>query len=121
MQAWLAGSEAVFEFLVQFHVDPSRTPIEDPGKPWSEVVAPFHKAATLRIPPQSFDSPTQMEFAENLSFTPWHSLPEHRPLGGINRARKVAYREVSIFRHDRNGVRREEPNGATSSDNSEAK
>ena len=65
------------------------------------------------LPPQtwSFDSPAQMALAENLSFTPWHSLPEHRPLGGINRARKVAYRTISVFRHQRNGVPREEPVG----------
>ena len=39
-------------------------------------------------------------FGENLSFTPWHSLPEHRPLGGINRARKAIYRAISRQRHE---------------------
>jgi hypothetical protein len=109
MQAWLKESEATFEFLVQFQVDPIATPIEDPSIVWSEERAPFRKVATLRIPPQTFDTPEQMERGEHLSFTPWHSLPEHRPLGGINRARKVAYREISRYRHERNGVPRVEP------------
>jgi hypothetical protein len=98
-----------FEFLVQRQTDPVRMPIEDPGAAWSEAVSPFRKIASIHIPAQSFDSAEQMTFAENLSFTPWHSLPEHRPLGGINRARKVVYKAISEFRHRCNGVARAEP------------
>ncbi|MEK1942330.1 MAG: hypothetical protein AAAB16_18325, partial [Pseudomonas sp.] len=36
------------------------------------------------------------------SFNPWHALPEHRPLGGINRLRKAVYEAVSAYRHERN-------------------
>ena len=43
-----------------------------------------------------------MQHCENLSFNPWHSLPAHRPLGGINRARKVVYPALSKLRHERN-------------------
>jgi len=46
---------------------------------------------------------------EQLSFTPWHSLPEHQPLGSINRARRVIYEAVSEFRHRINGTKRMEP------------
>ena len=31
------------------------------------------------------------ERIEGLSFTPWHHLPEHRPLGHIQRTRKFVY------------------------------
>ena len=41
---------------------------------------------------------------DNLSFNPWHSLPEHRPIGGINRLRKAVYETVSAYRHERNGA-----------------
>jgi Dyp-type peroxidase family len=109
MKESLSRAEACFDFLVQCQVDQVQTPIEDPGTPWDESVAPFRKVATIRIPMQSFDAPEQMAFGENLSFTPWHSLPEHRPLGGINRARKVAYRAISKFRHESNGIPRIEP------------
>ena len=49
------------------------------------------------------------ERPENLSFTPWHSLPEHRPIGGINRVRKAVYLAVSTLRHRLNQAPRVEP------------
>jgi hypothetical protein len=106
MSAHLRGHEARFDFLVQVQTDPVAMPVEDPTVEWD---APWQKAATIRIPPQSFDSPEQRAFCENLSFTPWHSLPEHRPLGGINRTRKKIYQAISKQRHELNGVPRVEP------------
>jgi hypothetical protein len=85
-------------------------PVEDPTIPWD---APYQKVATIRIPPQTFDTPEQLAFCENLSFTPWHALPEHRPLGGINRARKAVYAAVSAQRHELNGVPEREPTPET--------
>ena len=31
------------------------------------------------------------EFCQKLGFSPWHALREHRPLGNIMRARRLAY------------------------------
>ena len=84
-------------------------PVEDPGKLWNEAISPFRKVATIKIPLQSFATPERDELGENLSFTPWHALPEHRPLGGINRARRVIYDLISIFRHKENNQLRREP------------
>ena len=109
MIAQLAKGEAWFDFAVQIQTNADTMPIEDPGTAWSETVSPFRKVATIKIRQQQFDSEQQREFGENLSFTPWHSLPEHRPLGGINRARKVVYRAISMFRHQYNRVARVEP------------
>lgn len=105
----LAAGDALFDFTVQLQVDAETMPIEDPGKTWDENVSPFRKVATIRIPRQEFDSDKQREFGENLSYSPWHSLAEHRPLGGINRARKVVYAFISTFRHQQNHVPRTEP------------
>lgn len=105
----LAQGEARFDFAVQLQTDADAMPIEDPGKEWSETVSPFRKVATIKIQKQSLDSERQRQFGENLSYTPWHSLPEHRPLGGVNRARKVVYRAISTFRHEKNNVPRKEP------------
>jgi hypothetical protein len=55
-----------------------------------------------------------MAFADNLSFNPWHSLPEHRPLGNQNRARKKLYLELSKLRQSMNETRRLEPTGEES-------
>jgi len=105
----LEQGEARFTFTVQLQANADEMPIEDPGQEWSESVSPFRKVATIKIPKQSFDSEKQREFGENLSYSPWHCLPEHRPLGGVNRARKVVYRAISTFRHKKNNAPRKEP------------
>ena len=86
-------------------------PIEDPTIEWSEKDAPFIPVARITIPAQAFTSPEQLAFCENLSFTPWHAIPEHRPLGGINRVRKTVYDTISRVRHELNGDKRLEPTG----------
>jgi hypothetical protein len=68
--------------------------------------------ATLEIMPQEFDTEDQDDFGEDLSFNPWRALAEHRPLGGINRARRQVYLALSAFRHEQNGTRRQEPTSA---------
>ena len=105
----LAQGEAVFDFTVQLQTNADSMPIEDPGHEWKESESPFRKVATIRILQQEFDSEAQRVFGENLSYTPWHSLPAHRPLGGINRARKIVYDAISTFRHEYNKVPRKEP------------
>lgn len=47
--------------------------------------------ATVTLPKQDFDTDQQNEFCEGLSFSPWHALPAHRPIGGLNRVRKAVY------------------------------
>ncbi|WP_437529643.1 catalase family protein [Sorangium sp. So ce726] len=105
----LERGDWMFDFLVQLQTHPTRTPIEDPTIRWSEALSPFYKVATMVIPAQRLDPPGRAEFEENLSFSPWHALPAHRPLGGLNRARRAVYETISKLRHERNGARREEP------------
>lgn len=95
----LFDNEAKFDFFVQFQTDAEAMPIEDPTVAWTSQ---YVKVASLTIHPQTFDSNAQMEFGDNLSFNPWHSLPEHRPLGSFNRVRKRVYEVMSKFRHDKN-------------------
>jgi hypothetical protein len=109
MKARLAKEDVVFEFRIQFQTDPYRMPIENAQKVWSQKLSPFVRVATIRIPKQSFDSPAQLDYCENLSFNPWHSLAEHRPLGSISRARHIVYNAISQFRHSVNKVPRREP------------
>jgi hypothetical protein len=105
----LSSGEAVFDFAVQFQTDAYTMPIEDPGIAWNEADSPFLKVATLTIPAQIFDSAERREFGDNLSFNPWRCLAEHRPLGGISRARRQVYQALSKFRHERNKVVQAEP------------
>ena len=75
--------------------------IEDAGKRWDERKSPFVKVATLHLAAQSFRKPEREALAEALSFSPGHALPEHAPVGGLNRARSRIYQALSKFRHQR--------------------
>jgi hypothetical protein len=111
----LRDREACFDFMVQFQSDPVKMPVEDPSVEWKERDSPFVPVARIRIPPQVFDAERQMHFAEHLSFTPWHSLPEHQPIGYVNRIRRTVYEQISTLRHAANGAPRREPVGFESS------
>jgi hypothetical protein len=109
LAARLVREPAEFDFLVQRRTDPGSMPIEDATIEWDERRAPFARVATIVIPVQQFESEAQMRLAEQISYTPWHTLPAHEPLGGINRTRRVVYEAVSRVRHELNGTVREEP------------
>jgi len=111
MAATLRQSEAAFEFRVQLQTDPKRMPIEDASIRWPERLSPSVRVARLVLPQQTFDSPSQLAFARNLSYNPWHAVPEHRPLGNQNRARRAIYLELSRLRQAMNGTPHVEPTG----------
>ena len=102
MREYLSNDDARFDFMVQFQSDAVRMPIEDSTVEWDQRESPYIKVATIHIPRQTFDSAQQMEFAENLSFAPWHALPEHEPIGQINRLRQAIYEAMSDLRHQMN-------------------
>lgn len=104
----LKSTDACMEFLIQPRTS-NQMLVEDSMTEWDEKAAPFYQVATIHIPKQNFDTPEQNKFCENLSFTPWHALPEHKPLGAVNRMRKVIYENISRVRHDMNSVLRQEP------------
>jgi hypothetical protein len=106
---YLTTDDASFDFMIQFQTDAEKMPIENPNVAWDEKLSPYVKVATIKIPSQSCDSPAHVAFCENVSFNPWRTLPEHRPLGGINRARKEVYPVISQFRHHRNAAPVKEP------------
>ncbi len=113
LAAQLGAGPACFELMVQQQTDPESMPVEDPTFEWDEDVSPFIPVGTLTIDQQSFRSEAQQTFCENLSFTPWHSLPEHRPIGGINRVRLRVYEGISKHRHGLNNAPRVEPTDHT--------
>ncbi len=111
MASTLNSGEACFNFYVQTFKNFESTPIEQSTVEWKEAAAPPVLVAKITIPAQPFDSSAQMTFCENLSYTPWHALPEHKPLGAVNRARRVVYTAVSKLRHGLNDAPRSEPSG----------
>ena len=99
----LSEKDACFLFQVQRQrTDKGGMSLDDATKAWSEKDAPFVPLATITIPQQDFSTAEQEGFCENLSFAPWHALPEHRPLGQLNRLRRHAYPASSGYRHEQN-------------------
>jgi hypothetical protein len=96
---------------VQVQVDAHRMPVEDAHVVWPERLSPYVPIARLQLPVQRFDSPAQLAFARNLSYNPWHCLPEHRPLGNQNRARRHIYLALSQLRQELDGTPHIEPTG----------
>ena len=111
MIASLAKGDVELDVRLQLQTDPHLMPIENNAVLWPERLSPRVSAATLRLPRQKFDSPSQMEFAKRLSYNPWHCLPEHRPLGNQSRARHRMYSELSRLRQRMNAVSHDEPTG----------
>ena len=107
----LSQQDVVFDILVQLQQDPFRMPIENASVRWPETLSPFLPVAELRIPRQTFNTPAQLAFADNLSFNPWHCIAEHRPLGNQNRARRRLYFELSRYRQEMNRHPHVEPTG----------
>lgn len=111
MVAALAEGDIEFDFRLQLQTDPHLMPIENNAVLWPEKLSPRVSVATLRLPKQKFDSRAQLDFAKRLSYNPWHTVPEHRPLGNQSRARRRMYEQLSRLRHSMNAVPHYEPTG----------
>jgi hypothetical protein len=104
-----------FEVQVRDAADAERHgAVDDALSAWSVWEFPFTKVAEIRIAPLPADfddhaNRTMMCMGQHLSFTPWHNVPDHLPVGTINDARRVAYARVSKLRHELNRKLRREP------------
>jgi hypothetical protein len=107
--ASLASYDLCYDLYVQFQNDPVAQPIENGEVVWDETVDPPIEVARITIPQLS--DPDQLaaeeSFCAGLSFTPWHGLRSHQPLGSLNRARQKVY-GASATHRNYNGA---EPDG----------
>jgi hypothetical protein len=78
-----------FPFQAQRFVDEQRTPIEDGAVEWKESDSPPETIAELVLPQQDLTGEADA-LVEKLTFTPWNTT-SIRPLGSLNRARKLVY------------------------------
>lgn len=110
IQNFFADNEAVWEVRVQLCTDLEKMPIEDASVEWDEKESPFLTVATLVAEPQESYSDARRVFVdEHLSFSPWHSLAAHRPLGNIMRSRLKAYEDIANYRRRAEGREMIEP------------
>ena len=108
--ATLASKSMCFNFYVQLNQEPRKQILENPMLSWDETKSPLIKVAELVIPKQSdVATPDLINFCENTRFNPWHAREENRPMGQINRIRALVYKEISQYRHEKNGIPEIEP------------
>ena len=91
--AGLCNKTLQWELQLQPFVDMQRTPIEDASVNWP---SPYTTVARLTLPKQDNASPQGLALAQQVEsavFDPWQALAAHRPLGDVQRARKVVYFE----------------------------
>jgi hypothetical protein len=100
---------AVFDFYVQFQKDQKKQPLDHATTRWEESDTPPVLVARLTLPVQDVTAPGQANYGQNLAFQPWHSLPEHEPIGSISDARRVAYEASAKVRRMANGTPMDEP------------
>lgn len=98
----MKGNEDVcFDFMIQVRgkEDVDKLNIEDATTRWPNELDNYKSVAQIIIKArQRPDTPKAIEKCEALSYTPWHSLKEHRPLGSINRLRRKVYKTSADHR-----------------------
>lgn len=80
-----------WDMQLQPYVSEKLTPIEDASVNWN---SPYTTVARLTLPRQDTASSQGRDLGEKVEasvFDPWQALAEHRPLGDVQRARKVVY------------------------------
>lgn len=108
--AFFNKNGAEYEVRAQLCTNLEIMPVEDASVRWSEDESLYQPVAKIVIPRQGAYSPERRVYVDDmLSFTPWHAIQEHQPLGSIMRSRLKAYQTSSIFRHRMNAVKRVEP------------
>lgn len=99
-----------WEMRVQLATDAEKMPIEDATVLWPEDDSPYVTVGYLRAAPQSaWSQERSSRIDDGMSFSPWHGLAAHRPLGAIMRARKPAYEMSAGFRAEFNRCPIHEP------------
>ena len=109
MKNVLSRQDACFQFMVQLRDPDKRMPIEDPTVKWSEKDSPFVPIARIHIPKQGFDTASQNDMCEAMSFNVWHAVKGLEPLSHFNALRREVYLHTAAYRRVRNGMHATEP------------
>lgn len=93
-----------WEVRAQLCTDLDEMPVEDASKVWPEKKSPYRAIARITVKPQTAWSAARSAAVDDgMSFSPWHGLADHRPLGSIMRVRKMAYEMGRRFRSEKGG------------------
>ena len=89
--AELMEGPITFDFKIQRFVDEARTPIEDGSVKWESEPEMIAQLVIPRQDLRSTDGSAMHDEVNDMAFNPWHTSDEFRPLGSLNRSRKVVY------------------------------
>jgi hypothetical protein len=100
----------VWEVRAQLCTHLELMPIENAAVVWPEEISPYRPIARITVKPQvAWSEARSSAVDDGMSFSPWHGLAAHRPLGGIMRVRKAVYEMAKKFRTEKNSRIIEEP------------
>ena len=104
--------DSIWELRVQLCTDLEAMPVEDSSVVWDEKQSPYVTVARLTVPVQhGWQNGVSEQQEQSVSYSPWHGLAAHQPIGGVNRARKPTYEMSMKFRSEHNGCPIHEPRG----------
>lgn len=83
-----------YRFAAQRYATPATTPIEDGTVEWT---TPHEEVAELVIPQQELSAEADAA-VEGLAFSPWNTSDGIRPIGSLNRVRKLVYEASAAAR-----------------------
>ncbi|WP_213878756.1 catalase family protein [Pseudomonas sp. dw_358] len=110
VNAYFSAHGGTWEVRIQLATDIEKMPIEDASVIWPEDLSPYLTVARIDVPAQpAWNAEKAREIDDGLSFSPWHGLAAHRPLGGVMRVRKPAYEMSARYRGTHNGCPMHEP------------
>ncbi len=108
--AYFAQHGGTWELRVQLCTDIEAMPIEDASVQWPEELSPYVTVARLVMPPQpAWNDARAIAIDDGMSFSPWHGLAAHRPIGSIMRVRQWVYAQAARFRAQHNATQVREP------------
>jgi hypothetical protein len=115
VKAFFAADTAVWELRAQLCTDLDKMPVEDSSKVWPEDLSPYLTIGRLTARPQdTWSAQNVAAIDDGMSFSPWHGITAHQPLGSIMRVRREVYKSSADFRGTRNGCPMHEPRAAQS-------
>jgi hypothetical protein len=76
----------VWELRVQLCTNLETMPIEDSSIPWPENQSPYVAVGRITAQPQdALSDANAKSMDDGMSFSPWHGIRAHQPLGSIMR------------------------------------
>ena len=99
-----------WDVRIQLCTDLEAMPIEDASVVWPEEQSPYVTVARLVAEPQTAWTQARSTVVDDgLSFSPWHGVMAHQPLGNVMRTRKRSYEASVAFRASHGGPTVAEP------------